>query len=424
MVGAVAEADLVEQLERTLSRATRPAPASPRRSRLPISVGMRLNCWKTKPNERSRSTASSWSGRLARSRPSKTTPPALGRSSAPSSCRSVVLPEPLGPSSATNSPAAISRSMPSSARTVACPRWKNLRDAAQLVERRGHQSTCLSASAGRSRAARSAPAAPAMRPPRTASENPMSRIGRPIGAFRETDRVAVRGGADAETQKVAAAGRRCSRRATARRHRSRAAASTPSPTPEETAEHALRERLACDLPDDEPLRPAERLEGAELADTLPDRRQRQQRREQERGDRSDDREDDAEVLREVRGVDERAADLVGDLLRARDLSLRQRRLDRLLHLADRRARRGSNEDDVGEPLLARELLQLLERQVDIGALTTERRTDEPDDRERRAVQIELRADLQAVLRRVGRRRRAPRDRRRRRGSGPSSPATR
>src|SRR5436305_4903785 len=50
--------------------------------------------------------------------------PALGRSSAPSSCSSVVLPDPLGPSSATNSPASISRSTPSSARTVDGPRWK------------------------------------------------------------------------------------------------------------------------------------------------------------------------------------------------------------------------------------------------------------------------------------------------------------
>src|SRR5258708_12660170 len=42
-----------------------------------------------------------------------------------SSCSSVVLPEPLGPSSARNSPGSISRSTPSSARTVAGPRWKN-----------------------------------------------------------------------------------------------------------------------------------------------------------------------------------------------------------------------------------------------------------------------------------------------------------
>ena len=56
---------------------------------------------------------------------------------------------------------------------------------------------------------------------------------------------------------------------------------------------------------------------------------------------------------------------------------------------------------LASPCLARELLQLLERQVDVGALAAERRADEPDDRERRPVQVELRADLQAVLRRVG-----------------------
>ena len=52
------------------------------------------------------------------------------------------------------------------------------------------------------------------------------------------------------------------------------------------------------------------------------------------------------------GVDERAADLVGDLLRARDLRLRQRRLDLLLHLRDRRAVRGADEHDVREALSA------------------------------------------------------------------------
>ena len=77
---------------RRSGRGRRSERASPRRSRRAVSVGIRLNCWKTKPNERSRSSASSWSGSVARSRPSKSTRPALGRSSAPSSCSSVVLP--------------------------------------------------------------------------------------------------------------------------------------------------------------------------------------------------------------------------------------------------------------------------------------------------------------------------------------------
>ena len=63
---------------------------------------------------------------------------------------------------------------------------------------------------------------------------------------------------------------------------------------------------------------------------LPTDEKREQCGEQERGDRRDDREREAEVVREVRGGDERAADLVGDVLRARDLRLRERRLDRRL----------------------------------------------------------------------------------------------
>ena len=92
----------------------------------------------------------------------------------------------------------------------------------------------------------------------------------------------------------------------------------------------------------------------------------------------------------------------GDLLRARDLGLRVRRLDALLDGADRGAVVGAHQHDVDEVLLVGELLELRERQVDVDALAAERRVDEPDDRERRAVQIELRADLQRLARRVGR----------------------
>ena len=80
--------------------------------------------------------------------------PELGRSSAPSSCSSVVLPEPLGPSSATNSPASISRSMPSSARITFGPAREELRAPRRRQLELRHHSTCLSASAGRRRAAR------------------------------------------------------------------------------------------------------------------------------------------------------------------------------------------------------------------------------------------------------------------------------
>ena len=61
-----------------------------------VSVGMRLNCWNTKPSAPSRSAESSRSPRRAMSRPSNSSSPSLGRSSAPRSWRRVVFPEPLG----------------------------------------------------------------------------------------------------------------------------------------------------------------------------------------------------------------------------------------------------------------------------------------------------------------------------------------
>ena len=91
-----------------------------------VSVGIRLNCWKTNPKERSRSSASSASGRPARSRPPKDTRPLEGRSSAPRSCNRVVLPEPLGPSIATNSPASMVRSTSRTALMIVGPRAKDL----------------------------------------------------------------------------------------------------------------------------------------------------------------------------------------------------------------------------------------------------------------------------------------------------------
>src|SRR6185295_17441024 len=80
--------------------------------------------------------------------------------------------------------------------------------------------------------------------------------------------------------------------------------------------------------------------------------------------------------------------------------LGQRSLDRLLHLADGGAVGRPHEHDVREAGLAGELLQLLEREVDVGALSAERRADETDDGERGAVQVELGADLQLLLRSV------------------------
>jgi hypothetical protein len=80
-----------------------------------------LNCWKMKPRVLRRSAARSPSLMLSTGRPSKSTSPEVGRSRAPKSWSIVVLPEPLGPARATNSPRWIVRSMLSTAVTCVAP---------------------------------------------------------------------------------------------------------------------------------------------------------------------------------------------------------------------------------------------------------------------------------------------------------------
>src|SRR5260370_14568630 len=67
---------------------------------------------------------------------------------------------------------------------------EELCDAVERIERR--HSICLSASAGRRRAARSAAAVPAIRPPSTARAKPIARMPAPTGAVSDTALVAVR----------------------------------------------------------------------------------------------------------------------------------------------------------------------------------------------------------------------------------------
>src|SRR5687767_1968758 len=55
------------------------------------------------------------------------TSPVVARSSPPSRCSSVLLPEPDEPTTATRSPVAISRSIPASTGTSTLPWWKTLR---------------------------------------------------------------------------------------------------------------------------------------------------------------------------------------------------------------------------------------------------------------------------------------------------------
>src|SRR5439155_1632577 len=81
------------------------------------------------------------------------------------------------------------------------PALEELRDHLQLVQLT-HQSTCRSASAGRSRAARSAPAVPATSPPSTASPKPSKRMVNPTGTLSETELVAVRAGRTPSPKRV------------------------------------------------------------------------------------------------------------------------------------------------------------------------------------------------------------------------------
>ena len=83
------------------------APARDSGSRMfssAVSVGIRLKAWKMNPMSWPRSAVSSLSSNPPTSRPSKMRVPLVGLSSAPSSWSSVLLPEPLGPSMAMNSP--------------------------------------------------------------------------------------------------------------------------------------------------------------------------------------------------------------------------------------------------------------------------------------------------------------------------------
>src|SRR5438067_1498234 len=70
------------------------------------------------------------------------------------------------------------------------PPLEELRHAVERIEL--HYSICLSASAGRRRAARSAPAAPAIKPPRSARAKPVASTPAPTGALSDPAFVAVR----------------------------------------------------------------------------------------------------------------------------------------------------------------------------------------------------------------------------------------
>ena len=86
-----------------------------------VSVGTRLKDWNTNPIRSRRRTVSFLSDRLPISVSPMNTCPEVGTSSAAQQCISVDLPDPDGPITAVNSPAAMSSDTPSRARTSASP---------------------------------------------------------------------------------------------------------------------------------------------------------------------------------------------------------------------------------------------------------------------------------------------------------------
>lgn len=81
-----------------------------------------MNAWKTNPTRSRRSSASRRSGSREISVPPHQTEPRVGRSIPARQCSRVVLPEPEGPITAVNVPAARATDTPRSARTAAVPR--------------------------------------------------------------------------------------------------------------------------------------------------------------------------------------------------------------------------------------------------------------------------------------------------------------
>ena len=100
-----------------------------------VIVAIRWKDWKTMPTRSRRSMASSSSVMVPRSRPATETRPSVARSSPAATSRVEVLPDPDGPTTATDSPGATARSMPR--RTLTGPaaltrvRWTSSSSTAQ-----------------------------------------------------------------------------------------------------------------------------------------------------------------------------------------------------------------------------------------------------------------------------------------------------
>ena len=311
-----------------LDAARRPPPSAARRSRRRVSPGSRWKRWKTKPmacsrrrvRSASRQSASTSAGRPAASRA------AVGRSSRPTICSRVLLPEPDGPTMATNSPSSMRRVTSSQ------------RDDLGVADRRRVRQTWR-----QRRAPSRPPAGP--RPGRRASP-----AGPGPGRRRSAQR--QRQGEDDDER----GRRRPSRCTRGRRRRATVAlSSTPRTQAEADADQAGdqadQHRLGADGQQDRAAGDADRPQGGELQAPL-GHRAAEHVADEQRADRQRQPDRRSSGWRHGAGVD-----LLGLAAPARPGSkaLQRRRAPRSRSLRQRRARSSVDDDGVDDVADARPL---------------------------------------------------------------------
>ena len=263
---------------------------------------------------------------VARSRPSKRTAPSVARSSPPSSCSRVVLPDPLGPTRR--------HELSFADRQVDIAHRDDLggalpeapSDTPQLVDRICSQLGHAHRHSWVSRVAEGIGGTEA------GGAKGADRAGDEAAEQREPDGEREQGDAHGRSEgDIRRAGRDCAlpERPEARQsglcalearlklrpeRRDRRRACETEQQPEKAAEQTLHEGFTAHLADDEPLRPAERLQRPELAHALRHRGEREQAGDQERGEEADHGEGGTELAHEILRVHQRAGDAVGEVL--------------------------------------------------------------------------------------------------------------
>src|SRR5512133_264170 len=165
---------------------------------------------------------------------------------------------------------------------------------------------------------------------------------------------------------------------------------------ERAAEQALQQRFARHLPDDKLLRPADGLQRAQLAGSLRNRGECQQGGDQDGRQQTDQLERGAELLGQVLRVHQRPRDALGEILGCRHGRAAEARADRAGDARNVVGGGGAHVDRVHAPDTVGELLQLGELDVDVRGLAAERRPGEPDDGELLAAERDLVAEPEAL----------------------------